>query len=167
MPISDARTQLRTELYEAALQSKHHYDTLSWVIAGAVFLAMGALAAYVLELQAPSYRELVIRRLPAALFGIALAYLWDGVYHRNRFWAEVANEKLREFERSIGEEGISLAFMKANHSGEVVLRNVDEGGRSVTEPHTERCRQGPMHGGVARISLLFKVALVLALFLPW
>lgn len=150
----------RIEAYRAAFDSKHHYDRLSWAIGGLTILLLGAALTVIPKLTAPTYGQTLLWRAAPAFLAFALLVVWHSMYHRNRFWAEVANEAARDMERHYGVRGPGLAFMKAHLARTVLFSNTDESGKSVAAPHSERCAEPSFH---RRVSLVFWVASALLL----
>ncbi len=109
--------------YEQCLAEKRHYDSLAWTIGAIVLVFVGALFAYIPQLQGSSYWFALLKRLPLAVFGTVLASLWLFIYERNRFYAEVANERARDFEKELSLCGVAHAEMEGTLLGRVVLKN--------------------------------------------
>ncbi len=152
--------------YDRCFDSKHHYDSLSWVIGGILLVFVGALFAYIPQIRGDVYLWVVVKRIIIAFFSWMLLRLWYKIYERNRFWAEVANEKIRDFERAFKIEGVGIRFMKANKDGHVILRNVDENGRPMENERREVLKQNSMHSAVPRFLWVIGVAAFGACFIP-
>jgi len=155
--------------YGRCFDSKHHYDSLSWVIGGILLVFVGALFAYLPQIKGgfPLWVILVSpQRLVIAFFSWIFLYLWFRIYERNRFWAEVANEKMREFEREFQVEGVGIKFMKANKDGFIILRNMDEKGMPVERESRVLLRQDSMHKVIPWFLMVIGLAIFIACFIP-
>jgi Ca2+/Na+ antiporter len=169
MDMNNDKLSFKLIAYERCFDSKHHYDNLSWVIGGILFIFVGALFAYLSQIK-DGYQLWFIfvspKRLITAFFSCLFLYVWYVIYERNRFWAEVANEKIREFEREFQIEGIGIKFMKANKDGFITLQNTDEKGEGVENPREISLKKISIDI-VIRISLiLIGITIFVACFIP-
>ncbi len=152
--------------YEQCFNSKHHYDSLSWVIGGILLVFVGVLFAYLPQVKGDVYLLVVIKRIVIAIFSWIFLYLWFRIYERNRFWVEVANEKIREFERQFLVEGIGIKFMKANKDGFVILKNKNEKDQKVDDERKIPLIQNAMHRIIPWFLVAIGVAILIACFIP-
>jgi hypothetical protein len=100
-------SDLDAEIYQGALSSKHHYDTLSWVIGGVVLLFFASLIKEAGDACSPSRRLLLVIASMSMLLG------WFLIYQRNSYWGEVANETLKAIERRHRKKGLAIRHMEA------------------------------------------------------
>ncbi len=153
-------------LYQGALAEKHHYDNLSWTIGAIALIGAGVLVVGVMQVPGATYLARLPSQLALATLAVILLEGWRRIYERNRFWAEVANEKLRDLERARGVEGVTLSFMKAALTGQVVLQNLDHTGAPFRDPYVERCSQHSMHVNINRVLWFVMVVVVIFALLP-
>lgn len=167
-------------IYERCFDSKHHYDTLSWTIGGVLLAFVSALLIYLLQtepifvLHQWTIIESIIfvfalEKILIVFFAWMLIILWWFIYERNRFWPEVANEKIREIERSFEQEGLGVAFSKANAQGFVELKNLDERGKHIknklkkdVEPRKEKLIKKSLHKTIRWFLIVISVIILLA-----
>jgi hypothetical protein len=152
--------------YEMSFESKHHYDNLSWTALGVAMVICAAIATLIPTIQAASYLLTVVARLGPAILGCITLWAWRQIYGRNRFWAEVSNEAIRDFERRFQVEGVGLAFMRASAVKEVTLKNTGLRGESISQPVIERCSHKSIHFRVPYLAWAAGIVLILACFVP-
>jgi len=152
--------------YQESLAEKRHYDNLSWNIGAVVLIFIGALSTYIFHIKIDNYWISVLKRGGAALFGIILSYLWLRIYERNRFYAEVANEKARELEKLIGVDGVAHGEMMATLNAKVLLKNTSFDGSQVKEPHLVPLKRDSMHKVVRTIIYSIWIILIAECFIP-
>ncbi len=163
----DDRLNFVLVAYEKCFDSKHHYDSLSWIIGGILLVFVGALLVYIPQIKGECYLWVVIKRIIIiAVFSWVLLYLWYRIYERNRFWAEVANEKIRDFERDFKTEGIGIRFMKANKDGYIIFKNVDQNGTSIDTEGKEVLKQNAMHKLIPIFLWIIGIVVFLACLIP-
>jgi len=175
--------QHEIEAYRLCFEAKHHYDKLSWQIGTISLVFVGVLLSFIPQIKETStilfticgmaIKVVWIKRLILWAFIVVFLFLWLKLYHRNRIWAEAANEKARDFERKWRLEGVALKFMKVNQPNKVpgerpvvTMRNLDEEGKQWSQPHMEHGPRIPLH---TVISILFWATLTLGLlacFIP-
>ncbi|MFQ6002895.1 MAG: hypothetical protein ACE5KJ_04040 [Candidatus Zixiibacteriota bacterium] len=153
-------------VYARCFDSKHHYDNLSWTIGGILLVFVGAILAYIPQIKASIYFSLILKRLPLVFFAWVLIYLWFRIYERNRFYAEVANETIREIERIFKIKGIGTEFMKATLSKNLTLKNVDEVGGKLGEPLEVKLKENSMHRLIPKFLIAIAVLVLLSCFIP-
>lgn len=187
----------RLSAYEQCFAEKHHYDTLSWTIGAVLLVFVGAILAYIPQIKptlgegesfgvrdllaqlpgslvSSAYLSMLVPRVVLAVFACLLLALWYAIYERNRIWAEVANQKIRDFERTFQIEGIGIRFAKENaaisESGKIKLTNTDEHGEPITGYSAgvteEVARVRSMHDAIPWFLRLVVVLLALASILP-
>jgi hypothetical protein len=159
-------SHLEIEAYSRCFDSKHHYDNLSWTILGVSMAFCGVIAAFLPSVSIGSYWTTVLSRLGLAALGCISIQAWRQIYERNRFWAEVANETARNFERQFRVAGVELAFMHAHFAKAILLKNTDIDGRPVEKPAYERCRQTSIHVRVPLIAHAVSIVLLVECFIP-
>lgn len=152
--------------YERCFDSKHHYDSLSWVIGGILFVFVGALFAYLPQVKGDVYHWVIIKRMIIAVFSWILLILWYLIYERNRFWAEVANEKIRDFEREFQIEGVGIKFMKANKNRYVIFENTDEKGQRVENERKEDLKKTSLHSIIPLFLWSIGITILVACIIP-
>ena len=116
------------EEYRQCYESKKHYDNLSWTIATVTLVLVGPLVGFLAE------HGTCIAPFPSValrVLGTLLVWVWFSIYERNRFWAEVANERARDIERGLPSDGLAIQFMIAHLTDKVILKNVDSTGKLV------------------------------------
>ncbi len=158
-------TSAEIAAYNNCFNAKHHYDNLSWTILGLAMAFSGVIAAFLPTIDVGSYWGTVGTRACPAAFGCIALQAWRQIYERNRFWAEVANETAREFERRFNVSGVAIAFMRGSISKEIHLSNLDLQDVSVAPPHVEKCKQGSIHFRVPLIAHACTAVLVLECFI--
>jgi hypothetical protein len=112
------------EAYSVCLKEKQHYDSLSWQIGAITLVFVGFLLSRMAEIETPSkvlfcipllaIKGFHIKRLILWVFIVLFLTFWIKLYKRNSLWAEVANERARDFEREWGLEGVALKYMKVD-----------------------------------------------------
>jgi hypothetical protein len=183
--------------YQQCFAEKHHYDNLSWTIGAILLVFVGAILAYIPQIKpalkpnetfgitdllrglpgslvSSPYLSMVVPRLILGVFALLLLKLWHRIYERNRIWAEVANQKIRDFERVYHTEGIGIRFLKDNGRIQmcrsIVLRNTDETGKLVqgyaNSDVLEPAQAKPMHQTIPTFLRSLRVLLMLACLLP-
>lgn len=192
-----AENDHRFVLYEECFDEKHHYDNLSWTIGGVLLVFVGAVLAYIPQIKptlpanqsfgvvdlvsglpdtlfSRTYLSTVVPRAILAAFACLLIALWHRIYERNRIWAEVANQKIRDFEREFRTEGIGIRFMKENANictkGQIILRNIEENGttcQGYTDKEVpEKVRVRSMHYIIPVFLKLIYALFILACLVP-
>jgi len=156
---------LEIEAYKMCFDSKHHYDNLSWTILGVTMAFCAAIAAFLPTIAIGSYWTTVLSRLGPALLGCLALQAWRHIYERNRFWAEVANETIRDFERRYSIDGVGLAFMHASLTRQIELKNTDSKGHSIAKAVIERCRHTSIHFRAPLFSHAATIILLLECFI--
>lgn len=192
-PMNDQ--DFRLTAYEQCFAEKHHYDNLSWTIGAVLLVFVGALLAYIPQIKptlgpnetfgirellsefpcsvaSPAYLSMVVPRAILALFAWSLLLLWFLIYSRNRIWAEIANQKIRGFERDFGVEGIGIRFAKENaniiQSKRIMLVNTDEKGNTIPgyQTNEQKTRVPSMHKVIPYFIGVVLILAVLASILP-
>jgi uncharacterized membrane protein len=107
-----------------------------------------------------------LKRLPLAFFAWVLIYLWFRIYERNRFYAEVANETIREIERIFRTKGIGIEFMKATLDKKLTLKNLDETKEKAGEPTEVKLRENSMHRLIPKFLIVIAILIFLSCFIP-
>jgi hypothetical protein len=146
--------------YEMAFQAKHHYDNLSWLICGTIFILFGAAIVYLPQIKGSDYIFTIFKRLLIASFPLLMLWFFSRIYERNRFWAEVANATIQDFENEFGIRGVGIAFMKAHLSGKIELKNMDITGKQIAEPYPDECKAKSMHKYIPWIIKITGVILI-------
>lgn len=165
-PMNNDKLSFIIAAYERCFDSKHHYDNLSWAIGGILLVFVGASLAYLPQIKGKYYFWTVIYRIIIAIFSWILLCLWYKIYERNRFWAEVANEKIRDFEREFETEGVGILFMKANKDGHIILKNRDEKGNIIDKERKELLIKNSMHKVIPWFLLVIGIVIFGACFIP-
>lgn len=153
--------------YEQCLLEKRHYDLLSWRLGAGFFAVVSLIVAALLGSQLPLLQSIIVR-VSLAFVAALLVLQWLGIYERNRFWAEVANETARDIERRLHLDGVALAFMKAALEKQIVLRNLDHHGLPYhsAQPRTERDTAGAIHFGIRTTAVIVIAVVALIAVLP-
>jgi len=152
--------------YQEALAEKRHYDNLSWTIGAVILIFVGALFAYIFQIKADTYWIVVAKRGGAALFGILLSYLWVRIYERNRFYAEVANEKARDCEKMMSIEGVAHGEMRGTIEEKILLKNTGFDGAKIAEPIQVPLKRDSMHEVVKSVIYIVWLVLIIECFIP-
>lgn len=193
----DSNAAFRLAAYEQCFAEKHHYDNLSWTIGAVLLVFVGAILAYIPQIKPalatnevlgvrellrsfPSslwsspYLSMLVPRVGLAAFACLLLGLWHTIYEPNRIWAEIANQEIRDLERSFRSEGIGIRFAKENANirvhGKIELENADEHGKPITgyssSPASEVARARSMHDAIPSFLKLVVTLLAFASPLP-
>ncbi len=145
------------EEYRQCFDSKKHYDTLSWTIATVTLVLVGPLVAFLTERATSigTFHSLTLRVL-----GTVLVLVWFCVYERNRFWAEVANERARDIERYlVRRDGLAIQFMLSSKRNMVILKNVDSAGNQIAKERPEKPHSfGSMHHWIWTLMVILVAA---------
>lgn len=159
---------MKLEAYRQCFSSKHHYDLLSWSIAGGVLIFVSLIISAILKIENDCYLIAIIFRAFPAILAIIAVIAWHKIYERNRFWGEVANETARDIEREFNTLGPGIAFMKAHHDSVIQLKNIDENGAKYKDSETwnEECNSTSMHVWIKRFMFCLIVLTVLSVFAP-
>ncbi len=164
----DCKDKLRIEAYKQCFIAKHHYDILSWSIAGGSLIFVGLIISTILKISLDTYLTTVAIRLIPAILAIAVVQAWHSIYERNRFWGEVANETARDIEREAGINGPGIAFMKGQLDKEIIRKNTDENNKpyKIYGPKTERCSSKSMHKSIEFLRWCLILLILIAVFIP-
>jgi len=121
--------------YRQCFESIKHYDSLSWTVAMFTLAIVGSLIAFLIKnsVEIGLCNSLVLRVL-----GTFLVIVWFGIYERNRYWVEAANERARDIERECAHrDGLGISFARAALSGKVILKNTDASGKKIEDKPPE------------------------------
>jgi hypothetical protein len=162
----DCKDKLRIEAYKQCFIAKHHYDILSWSIAGGSLVFVGLIIATILQVSLSTYWTTV--RLVLAILAIVVIRVWHSIYRRNSFWGEVANETTRDIEREAGISGPGIAFMKGGLDKKIILKNTDENKNKYknNEPLPILCSSKPMHESIKYLIWCLILLTLIAVFIP-
>lgn len=150
MELENAKPEFIIEVYRQSVASKHHYDVISWTIGAMSLVVVGFIISHIPDVNSGNSSVIFVKKAGLVAFSWVFLFVWSAIYERNRFWAEVANEKIRDIERQFQVDGIGLWFMKSNFSKMVEFKNTDANGVPYDgrKESTEKCREASYHFNV-------------------
>jgi len=167
--MSDAdKNEFLMETYRQCFASKHHYDILSWSIAGGTLVFVGLIVTTILKVDIQNCCISLILKGILAILSFGVIYAWYKIYERNRFWGEIANEVARDIERMFKVNGPSIAFMKGNFDKEITLKNTDENNQKYKtyDAHVEKSVPDSMHKKIHFLMCCLVSLTIISVFIP-
>ncbi|MDP8202490.1 MAG: hypothetical protein P9M11_10185 [Candidatus Tenebribacter burtonii] len=167
MPNAD-KNEFLMETYRQCFASKHHYDILSWSIAGGTLVFVGLIVTTILKVDIQNCCISLILKGILAVLSFGVIYAWYKIYERNRFWGEISNEVARDIERIYKVNGPSIAFMKGNFNKKIILKNTDVNGQKYNNnnPHEEKCKSDSMHKKIRLLMRCLVLLTIISVFIP-
>ena len=167
MPNTD-KNEFLIETYRQCFASKHHYDILSWSVAGGTLVFVGLIITTILKVDIQCCPLSLFIKAILAVLSFCVIYAWHKIYERNRFWGEISNEVARDIERTFKVNGPSIAFMKGSFDKEITLKNTDENNQKYKtyDAHYEKSNSESMHKKIYFLMLCLVLLTIISVFIP-